>query len=261
MDAAQAARWLPAWTPRRDARACVYALPPAGGGASLFAALRRELPAWLDLAPVQYPGREQRWGEPPLESLAELVAALRDLLPGAHDVPAVLCGHSLGGIVAYETARCWPASAARPLLGLIVAGSPPPHLPRTQPPLSHLRDDELLQQVAARYQGLPPAILQQPELVKLILPPLRADLQCWDGYVHAAGGPLLNVPLAAICGATDPVVPCEQMQHWRDLTARACTYRTCQGGHFFPRTHARETAAFLADVCAAWLADAVQSPA
>lgn len=260
MDALQAARWLPAWSPRREARVCVYALPPAGGGASLFAALRRELPAWIDLAPVQYPGREQRLGEPPVESLAQLVAALRELLPGAHQAPAVLFGHSFGGIVAYETARLWPAGAARPPLGLIAAGSPPPHLPRTEPPLSHLPDDELLQEVAERYQGIPPAILQQPELLKLILPPLRADLQCWDRYTHDAHGPRLNVPLAAICGTSDPVVSCEQMQHWRDLTAQSCTYRTCAAGHFFPRTQAADTAALVAEICTLWLAESAGPP-
>lgn len=259
MDAAQAARWLPAWEPRRAARVCVCALPPAGGGASLFAALRRELPAWLDLAPVQLPGREQRSSEPPLRSMAALVAALRDVLPTARPAPLVLFGHSFGGLVGYETARVWPAEPGAPgagsLLGLIVAASPPPHLPRGEPPLSHLPDAALLHEVDVRYGGIPPAVLAQEELVKLILPPLRADLHCFDHYAYDPQGPRPTFPLATICGADDAVVSCAEMQHWRDLTAGPTVHRTCPAGHFFPRTHAAQTAALLAEICEQWLPD------
>ncbi|MFD0478768.1 thioesterase II family protein [Nonomuraea thailandensis] len=76
---------------------------------------------------MQYPGRADRVREAPVEdahTMADLVAeAMRPLL----DRPAVLFGHSMGSLIAYETAlRVRPAH-------LIVSGRRAANLPAPEP--------------------------------------------------------------------------------------------------------------------------------
>ena len=88
--------------------------PFAGAGASVFTELRRCAPDSIDVRPVQLPGRETRFGEPPLTTWAQVRRLLaEELIPPAGS-PYAVYGHSLGGLVGYEF--CALATAA---------GSPP----------------------------------------------------------------------------------------------------------------------------------------
>ncbi len=90
-------------------------LPYAGGGASVFAALRRHAPDWLDVLPVQLPGRENRIGEPAIAAMPDLVTALTGALAPVLDRPYALLGYSVGARIAF----CLTRALAR-------AGLPPP---------------------------------------------------------------------------------------------------------------------------------------
>src|SRR4051812_29203532 len=80
-------------------------LPYAGGAASVFRGWQALVPPGVEVWPVQYPGRETRWKEPPLRRMEELVPTLVEALRPLQERPFVLFGHSLGALVAFELAR------------------------------------------------------------------------------------------------------------------------------------------------------------
>src|SRR5580658_8558343 len=97
--------WLPYLKPRLAARVRLYCFPYAGGGASLFRAFADGLPAQVEVAAVQLPGREGRLREAPVPEMKRLVPLVADGLAPSPGRPFAFFGHSMGAAIAFELCR------------------------------------------------------------------------------------------------------------------------------------------------------------
>ena len=91
-------------------RCRLFCFPPAGAGPSVYLAngwVKGSLPAEIELMPVLYPGRSQRFAEPAISSVDALAdAVVIGILPLLQDgTPFAFFGHSMGATVAYEITR------------------------------------------------------------------------------------------------------------------------------------------------------------
>lgn len=227
--------WLSCRRPNSAAKLRLFCFAHAGIGASLFRLWSDELPASIEVQAVQLPGREARLREPlatALPALAEQVAeALLPVLTG----PFAIFGHSLGALLGFEVARGLRRRGARPPVHLLVAARAAPQLPRDQPLLHTLPSDKLVAEVVRRYDGIPAAVRQEPALLQLLLPVLRADLQLLETYEYAEGEPL-ECPLSVFGGQQDGTVQPAQLEGWRAQTSEAFRLRLLPGNHFFLNT-------------------------
>jgi surfactin synthase thioesterase subunit len=181
---------------------------------------------------VQLPGRGSRLAEPAFTDLDGLVAALlADVEFGA---PYSFFGHSFGALLAYEVAAAL-RDAGRPLpRRLIVSAYPAPHLPRPNEGIHLLPDDRILQAVAQRHGGIPPEVLDDPQLSRLAASCLRADYRMVETYTWRPRPPL-PVPIMVLGGRTDRVSE-EHLAAWEQHTdAGKPAVRTFPGGHFYFR--------------------------
>lgn len=209
----------------------LFCFPCAGGGASAYRAWHAELPAGIELCPIQLPGREGRHREPPFESLDTLVLAVADAIEPWLDRSYALFGHSMGGLVAFELARELRRRGQPAPHHLFVAGVTPPR-PHSDGRSRHrLNDPDLLDELR-RFGGTPARLLDEPEIVRLLLPVLRADLAVVETYQPRCEPPL-SVPIAAFAGAWDPEAPPDAMASWRDQTDAGFQLTTFAGDHFF----------------------------
>lgn len=96
-------------------RAQLVCMPHAGGAASFFRGWAGALPWDLDLLALQYPGREDRFGEPCARSIDALAGPAAEALVEYARQPLVLFGHSLGAALAYEVALRLEQRGAPPL--------------------------------------------------------------------------------------------------------------------------------------------------
>jgi surfactin synthase thioesterase subunit len=81
--------------------------------------------------------------------------------------------------------------------------------------------------------------MQEPEILQLLLPALRADLEMDWTYRHEPGR-LLDCPIIAVGGDRDETVSVEQVTAWkRHTTGPSCT-EVFPGDHFF--LHGAESA-------------------
>src|SRR5262249_54363272 len=96
--------------------------PHAGGGASAFDSWRTTFPSGIEVCPVQYPGRENRWGEPAAAGLDNLLAALADDLAQLWSEPFAFLGHSFGALVAFELTRVLIRQGRAPPIRLFLSG-------------------------------------------------------------------------------------------------------------------------------------------
>ncbi|WP_308345372.1 alpha/beta fold hydrolase [Streptomyces sp. ISL-94] len=225
----------------------VLCFPHAGGNASYFFPFSAALAPHAEVLVVQYPGRQERFGEPCVESLhelADLIAA--ELLQGAFlDRPFTIFGHSMGSSLAFEVA-CRLRDAGHPPAALAVSGRRAPSVPA--PGSVHLADDETLIADMKLLGGTDTRMLDHPELLAAILPAVRSDYVATETYRFTGSEPL-DCPVTALIGDIDPRVDTPQAQAWRNHTTGPFRLRSYPGGHFYLVPHLNAVVAeLLADL-------------
>jgi len=188
-----------------------------------------------------------------MRCLADLVPALAEGLAPLLDRPFALFGHSMGAVVAFEVARELRRRGAPEPVLLAVSGRQAPRRLDPEPPFCHLPDAEFLEELQRRYDGIPPEVLAEKELLQLLLPALRADVEALEGYVYAADAPLA-CRISCFGGEGDRHVTAVDLEAWRDETSGRVTVRTFRGGHFFVDSARGEVLSALAQDLAPWTA-------
>jgi medium-chain acyl-[acyl-carrier-protein] hydrolase len=184
---------------------------------------------------VSAPGREHRISEPVPDRLADHVRAVATALADLADVPFALFGHSMGAMVAYETARRLHRSG-RPLpVRLWVSACPAPSIVRENEPEHLLNDPDLLAFVRGRYGGFPAEVEEYPEVLTMALGVLRGDLRALATHPHRPSSPL-PVPISAVGGDADPSVPASALRAWESTTSSVFRFRLFSGTHRYLET-------------------------
>ncbi|WP_053177749.1 type I polyketide synthase [Streptomyces virginiae] len=178
---------------------------------------------------IQVPGKGGRAKEPPFTSLDKLVDAVVANVDFTQ--PFVLFGHSLGAVIAYETAQALAERELPTPLALLVSGMAPPHLLQPRPSLSALNGAELLAEIERTYGKVPVEISEDAELRDMLLAGLRADLDLLTGYEHRPRRPL-SCPITVFGGTEDDESP-DELAAWQEYTTGTCTVRMLPGDHFY----------------------------
>ncbi|TYB58019.1 thioesterase [Nonomuraea sp. PA05] len=216
--------WFHTLDPRPQAALRLFCFPHAGGAAAAFRDWHRAFPPSVEVRAVQYPGRADRLRETPVDDAHLLADQVAEAMGPLLDRPAVLFGHSLGSVVAYETAlRVRPAH-------LVVSGRRAAHVPR--PGTVHQGTEQELIAELRRLGGTEPELLDQPEVRSYILPIMRADYRMAETYRSRPAEPL-DCPITAIIGDDDPEVDATNAGGWAELTRGGFKLHVLPGDHFY----------------------------
>jgi medium-chain acyl-[acyl-carrier-protein] hydrolase len=208
----------------------LFCLPHAGGGAASYLAWRELLHPDVEVVAVVPPGREARHREEPYRRMAELLPPLTEAVIPYADRPYAIFGHSLGASIGHELARSLSAGPAGPPLCLFVSGRRAPQ--RRAEGRRHLMPDQEFLSALAALGGMPEELFGHPDLIRLLLPLLRADFELSETYAQLPGARLM-CPVLALGGAEDPEVPPAQLAQWRHVTTGGFGLRLFRGGHFY----------------------------
>jgi surfactin synthase thioesterase subunit len=222
-----AERWIRPLRPRPDAAARVVLFAHAGGRPGLYHRVVGPLPPEVEVLGVTLPGREERAAEPPATTVAEVVRGVGAELERLPSRPTVLFGHSLGAMLATAVSAGRPGIARALVLS---AGMPGAH---AYGPDSWLTTDRARAELF-RYHGVDDDALA----VDSPLPPARRvlahDLVLAHEAMSAIVGCRVDVPISALGGTDDALVPAGTLWHWATFTGAGFRRTLVEGGHFFP---------------------------
>jgi surfactin synthase thioesterase subunit len=204
--------------------------PHAGGSTLTYYSWRSALAGRYEVCIVDPPGRVGSPTDPPVGTMDELVAAVAQRAEPFLRPPYVLYGHSLGALLAFETARRIAAPSAGPEL-LVVSGRNGPNERSAAGDIHWLPDRELVDAIDRLDRSMPP-LRDNPDLAELFLPVLRADLTLAETYAYRDGRPL-SCPILSIQGEDDPVLTRPGVATWAAQTTGRCTFRWMPGEHLF----------------------------
>ncbi|MBQ0853733.1 thioesterase [Streptomyces sp. BH-SS-21] len=244
--------WIRQYHPPRGGGPVLVCCPHAGGSAVAYHSLSAALSATTEVLITQYPGRQDRLLEPPVESIAEMAdSVVAALTPWRHR-PIALFGHSMGSVLAYEIAlrleRLWPGN---PPIGVIGSGRSAPSVRHDRG--LHLLGDEGIVATMADLAGTPTALLDDKDLLAVVIPAMRSDFKAAETY-QDTGGTRLDCPISAYCGESDVNVPAEGVLAWGEHTTAGFTSRFFPGGHFYIQSGEREVARAISRDVAAFTA-------
>lgn len=224
--------WILCPYPNVSADSRLFCFPYAGSGASVYRAWQGGLPANVELLPIQLPGRENRMVEKPLDCLSRLCDTVVDVLGPYFEPPFAFFGHSLGALIAFELTRELRHRGLPLPTALFVSGREAPRVLDLDPPLHPLPEDAFIRELCQRYGGIPQEVLEEPELLKLLIPALRADLTMNETYGYVEKEPLA-CPIYAYGGLQDARVSRADLDAWQRETRDTFIVRMFPGGHFF----------------------------
>lgn len=233
--------WCRRYHPSRTAAARLVCLPHAGGSAPFFLPVASALSPGVDVVAIQYPGRQDRRAERPMTDVHALADRIHDVLLRQSPLPVTFLGHSLGAVIAFETIRRLEASGS-PAAHLFASGRRAPSTHRDEN--IHLLDDNGILAEVRSLNGTAPSVLGDEEMMRAVLPSLRADYQAVATY-RCAPGVTIGCPVTVLTGDADPRTTLSEARAWERHTTETCTVRTFPGGHFFITTHAAEITAIL----------------
>lgn len=237
--AVQPASWLHIPQANPQARLRLFCFPYAGGSIVTYRTWPADLPSDIEVCAVQLPGRDARLKEPAFTQMQDLIVALAQALQPAMDKPFAFFGHSMGALIAYELARHLRRHRLQQPLHLLVSARPAPNITYTsfdEPgvQLHQLPDDLFIDQLIQRYNAIPQVVLNEPEILRLLLPTVRADFTLLETYRYRSEEPL-ECPISAFGGISDRLIVEQDIRAWSEHTRGSFKQRMFPGDHFYLR--------------------------
>ncbi|MBA4537129.1 thioesterase [Bacillus aquiflavi] len=216
----------------------LFCLPYAGGSSFIFSRWKTYLHPAIEIIPLELAGRGRRINEPLISNFEEMVNDIfKTIKNDLSDLPYIILGHSMGGLLAYELAyRILQSNSKMPIL-IILSGIEPPKL-RKRKVISTLPDEEFVKEVLS-IGGTPKNIFANKEASDIFISILRADFKLVESYVAQDYKPL-DVDLMIFNGERDYSTTFPRVKEWKKYTNKSCQMINFEGGHFFIHDHKKE---------------------
>ena len=223
-------------------QAQVVCFPPNGGGASNF----RNWPTYLEkqgweMFVVEPPGWEARFTETPVDDLQEMVESVsRELAPLLKPDRFIFYGHSLGALLAFESAHYLQAKHKLCPRHLYVGAWSAPTIPYQHPqnvPMDVFEPStptHVLTSYVPRFTYLDPRLASNPTIMKRLKPCLAAGVKMCSVYTYN-NADRLPCNITALSGSNDLFAPSSNMTGWANMADRKYKYRSkvYRGAHMF----------------------------
>ncbi|MFB8759391.1 alpha/beta fold hydrolase [Streptomyces nigra] len=222
----------------------LYCLPYAGCSARVFESWKAYAPEFLNILPVELPGRGSRCTDNPISDLSGLLDDLSSAIDADGRVPYGIFGHSFGAIIAYELGRRVISDGRPRPSTLVVSACRPPHLATPEVPVFD-RPDRDFRKRLLELRGTPPELLENDELMELYIPVIRADYSILDNYrpTDPAG---IGCPIVALYGSADDDADGAVMEQWSAYTRSSFVKYEVSGDHFFLHSAEQEIVSRIA---------------
>ncbi len=234
--------WIRNFHPAPAARVRLVCFPHAGGAASYYFPLSRALSPEFDVYAVQYPGRQDRYREPFVESIDELADQVRAELGAVPAGPVAFFGHSMGAVLAFEVARRLEREGGRAPVLVFASGSRAPS--RYGDEREHKGDSDLIE-VMRDLGGTDPRVLDDADMLAAFLPAFRNDYRALQAY-HRAPDIGIDTPIVVMTATDDVKTSLADAEAWHEHTTAGAAVHTFTGGHFYLEKQPQEVIEVIA---------------
>lgn len=248
--------WIAYRQPRSMPKVRLFCFPYGGGGALIYRDWQRDLPDFIEVCPIQLPGREDRMDEQPIGNIQVLIDSLITNLQSEMTIPFAFFGHSFGSLIAFELTRALRKRNLPMPIHIFSSAFPDPRVPTksldtllmqlktvdidlldisTESAIASLSDEKLkkLSNIFSE-NGIADYgdHLMNKEVIKVLLPVFMGDMGIVKSYHYQNEQPL-DLPITVFVGTRDTWVAPEDHLGWAEHTKQKCKFIEFDSGHLF----------------------------
>lgn len=219
---------------KENGNQAVIFCPHAGGSPNQYRIFSEYFPSAVNLSGVMLPGRNG-WNVQFPKSLHEAADALANVInkKANENLQISLFGHSMGALLAYETAKRLGSAIKH----LFVSGHVAPHI-RLHNTKRYALNDQALKNELLSLSGTQKEIIENSELMDLLLPAIRNDFMLCDTYqFQNAENKVLSCPITAFGSIDDDRMCYKDVEIWSEYTSLNFESYRYAGSHFFIFDH------------------------
>lgn len=212
-------------------------LPFAGGSKYSYYRYVKLAPSWLQVIPIDLPGRGARLNEPLLTDMYIIVDDILNRIRHLLDTPYVFYGHSMGALTTLLLTRKIRQEGLRMPLQLFVTGHGGPAANDNKIIRHNLPEKELIGELAV-LDGIPGEVMKDETLLGFFLPIIRADFKAIETFRYTTDDKL-NIPITCVIGREEQITT-DKAKAWERETTAPVEVRQFPGKHFFIYQYERE---------------------
>lgn len=234
-------KWLFQYHKKPDAAVRLICFHYAAGNASWFSTWEKYCGDDTELCAVQLPQRNRRRDEDMPDTIEELVEDFISDNQKLFDIPFIIFGHSMGAMIAYETAfRLKEKYGLDPELLVVSACGAPvyPEVQFTGQSILNASDDDI-KLILNDYGQIESNLLDSQDFCDYYFPIVRSDFHVCEIYSRKPCA-ALDCGILVLRGSFDSKVSEEDCEAWKNYTSSECVIEKFVGGHFFPEDHTKE---------------------
>ncbi len=210
----------------------IVMFPFGGGSGYSYMPLVQDIPRDTEVILINPPGHLMNSGKA-FESIGAMVYAYcRELRPLLKET-ALIFGHSIGGVVAYEI--CKELKNFIPIKRMVISSVNPPHLTSNALDLRSDMETEALIEKSTQLGGMPRIFQQEPALLEGFIDGLRADLKAlelYDTEDHTVSLEKLSTSATVLYSDKDYIIHPEELKEW-ERYLECSEYISFPGDHFY----------------------------
>jgi medium-chain acyl-[acyl-carrier-protein] hydrolase len=202
----------------------------AGGSSHLFDEWSKVISDTIELIIIEMPGHGNRIDETPINNYNQLMDIIIPKLNKLIKKPFSIYGHSMGGLIAFETASILNDNYGKTASNLIISGTP--YLYKYNNQLINtiietgVSDEDLRKLLPGINDNTP------DEIANKFIRAIRADFELIYSY-HYNNSICLNTDIIAIHAQDDDRVNIKDVKKWNRATNRSFQLLTMPGKHSF----------------------------
>lgn len=213
----------------------LYCFTYAGGNNSLYFKWKLESEFNFSICPIKLKGHDYTDIDD-YENLTDYVEDALNQIDSSEEF--YLFGHSMGALLAYETAL---RIQSKNLKSIFVSACAPPNISNLSIFKDGMKKDEFLERVY-ELGGTPKEVFENKDLLNMVYPILRRDFKKvrhyrkqfrWDKLAK------VNNPIHIFYGDQDSISQ-DCINNWKKFTTSYITVDKFSGNHFFIKTNSQE---------------------
>lgn len=254
------------------AKLLLVLFPPVGGSASFYKKWVSHFDSSVNVVAIQLPGRANRFSESLVTSMDYVVNKIVSELSERCEDDSVFFGHSMGGLMAFYTAKRMALDGLKKPVKLYISSSPSPgntggkkirmftekdqfnslcnKAPELVSSLSksiymhELHDSDFVAYL--KIVGVLPAnTVFNADLASIALPVIRADYAMIERAVYKESTVKMDIPITVMYGESEDRDSKDDFKKWSEKTSSICEFKTFPGDHYYLKTATDSVASFV----------------
>ncbi len=219
-------------------KARLFCFSYAGGSASFYSDWSSFLHKNIGVYPYELAGHGGRAEESTLHTVESASKEAADTIKEFSDKPILLYGHSMGGIIAFQTSFELAEKYGTAAAGLFISASVPNYSQTSKMngiKMSELNDEEFCDKLI-EFEAIDKRIFRVKSFKEIYLPVIRSDFYMTENFI-----PTDNIKLDSDMfiygGSGDKIISAQLLNEWKVHTNKKIQINVMSGGHFFVRQH------------------------